>query len=115
MIYGIIGAGDFELFSSRMIDFELNKIKDMSKKMNVTAFYESIKSETLKFCDEIEIVASAYEMHGIGYMDALHIAYCQQYQIDYMLTTDKALINVARRVGISFKVVNPLEFIMEVL
>ena len=31
IIQGIISDGAFELFSSRVIDFELNKIKDMKK------------------------------------------------------------------------------------
>ena len=115
MIQGLISGGAFELFYSRVIDFELNKIKDIDKKMKVKTFYQSIKGELLEFRDEIETIANIYETHGIRYMDALHIAYCRQYRIDYMLTTDKALINAARRIEIIFKVINPLEFIMEVL
>ena len=115
MIQGMVSSGVIELFSGLVVDFELNKIKDVSKKMNVTAFYHATKGELLKFCDKIEIIANGYETHGIRYMDALHMAYCQQYQIGYMLTTDKTLINAAKRVEILFKVVNPLEFIMEVL
>ena len=79
------------------------------------AFYSSTKSTSLKFCDEIEQTANNLEKYNIKYMDALHIAYCEHYEIDYMLTTDQVLLSTSKRVDLSIKMINPLVFVMEVL
>ena len=115
MIQGRIGIESHELYSSRAVEFELSKTKDISKKMNVLVFYDSVQKTLLDFHDNIEFLASDYESYNIRYMDALHIAYCDFNKMDYMLTTDKGLINAARRVQTLVKVINPLEFVMEVL
>jgi len=110
-----IRLGRFALFSSRVVDYELNQMKDLEKKAKVSAFYNSMKSKQLTFCDKIEQIANSLEKHNIKYMDALHVAYCEHYGINYMLTTDKALLNAIKRVELTTKVINPLEFVMEVL
>ena len=115
IIQGMFKNKAFSLYSSRVIDFELGKIKDIFKKIHVMAFYHSAKSQLLEFCNEIETIADNLEKKNIRYMDALHVAYCKYYKIDYLLTTDKALINSAVHINISLKVINPLEFIMEVM
>ena len=48
-------------------------------------------------------------------MDAYHIAYAESKEIDYFITVDKQLINAAKRANLKVKVVNPIEFIMEVI
>ena len=105
----------FVLYNSRMVDYELGRIKDIDKREKVAAFYASMRSTQLKFRDEIEQIAANLEKYNIKYMDALHIAYCEHYKIDYMLTTDQVLLNASRRVDLSTKVMNPLMFVMEVL
>ena len=108
-------ANSLILYSSRIVDYELSRIKDLDKKEKVAAFYTSTKSTRLKFCDEIEQIANNLEKYNIKYMDALHIAYCEHYEVDYMLTTDQVLLNASRRVDLFTKMINPLVFVMEVL
>ena len=115
MIQGKASNGLLKLYSSRIIDFELDKIKDLHKKVKVSAFYSGLTSEILKFCSCVEEIADNLEGYNIKYMDALHIAFCEKYKIDYMLTTDQILLNSTKRADINTRVINPLHFIMEVL
>ena len=48
-------------------------------------------------------------------MDAYHIAYAESKKIDYFITVDKQLINASKKADLELKVVNPMEFIMEVI
>lgn len=48
-------------------------------------------------------------------MDAYHIAYAESENIDYFITVDKRLINACRRANLELKVINPMEFVMEVI
>ena len=47
-------------------------------------------------------------------MDSLHIAYAESLNIDYLITTDRLLINASNRANLKIKVINPINFIMEV-
>ena len=47
-------------------------------------------------------------------MDAYHIAYAESLNIDYLITTDRLLINASNRANLKIKVINPINFIMEV-
>lgn len=47
-------------------------------------------------------------------MDALHLAYAESENADYFITTDRLLINASKRADIKIKVINPIEFVMEV-
>lgn len=53
--------------------------------------------------------------YNIKDMDSLHIAYAESFNIDYFITTDKLLINASKRAGLKMKVMNPIEFVMEVI
>ena len=48
-------------------------------------------------------------------MDAYHIAYAESKKLDYFIIVDKQLINASKRANLELKVVNPIEFIMEVM
>ena len=105
----------FSIYSSPAVDFEISQTKDSNKKNLVQAFLGSAKTIPLAFDDKINQKARALMFYNIKYMDALHIAFCDFYDIDYMLTTDKVLLNFVSRIDLSVKVLNPIEFVMEVL
>ena len=87
-------------------------MKDLVK---VVAFRNSLQSIYLDHDDEIEKVTNTLENYGIKYMDALHIAYCEHHKMDFLITTDKILVNASKRTDLFTNVINPLSFIMEVL
>ena len=47
-------------------------------------------------------------------MDSLHIAFSENAEVDYFITTDRFLWNVAKRITLKTKVISPVDFIMEV-
>ena len=103
------------IYSSLIVKLELEKNKDDNKKFQVLLFYESLKTKNIKF--NISINNRAKELgnkYNIKYKDALHIAYCELEDIDYLLTTDKRFINASAKANLKFKVVNPKDFIEEV-
>ena len=52
--------------------------------------------------------------YNIKEMDALHIAFVECGNVDYMITTDKKLINASKKSNAKIKIFNPVKFIMEV-
>ena len=48
-------------------------------------------------------------------MDAYHIAYAESKSVDYFITVDKQLINTSKKAKLMLKVINPINFIMEVM
>ena len=52
--------------------------------------------------------------YNIKEMDALHIAFAEVGNVDYMITTDKKLINASKKSNAKIKIFNPVKFIMEV-
>ena len=81
----------------------------------VLEVYNKLKLINIKTSDKI--IKKAYEIrkYNIKDMDSLHIAYAESFNIDYFITTDKLLINASNRAGLKMKVMNPIEFIMEVI
>ena len=106
---------EFEIYTSDVLTFEINKIKDEIKRKKVLEVYNKLKLTNIKTSDEI--IKRAYEIrkYNIKDMDSLHIAYAESFNIDYFITTDKLLINASKRVELKMKVMNPIEFVMEVI
>ena len=106
---------EFKIYTSDVLIFEINKIKDEIKRKKVLEVYNKLKLTNIKASDKI--IKRAYEIrkYNIKDMDSLHIAYAESFNIDYFITTDKLLINAFKRAGLKMKVMNPIEFVMEVI
>ena len=106
---------EFKIYTSDVLLFEINKIKDGIKRKKILEVYKKLKLTNIKTSDEI--IKRAYEIrkYNIKDMDSLHIAYAEKSNIDYFITTDKLLINSSKRAKVKIKVMNPIEFIMEVI
>ena len=105
----------YKLYGSPAIKFELSRMTNDYKKKKVTMLYSSMKKEFLEYDEKINIRAKALGAFNIKYFDALHIAFCEFYQVDYMLTTDKVRMNAVKRSDVTIRIMNPIEFVMEVL
>ena len=106
---------EFKIYTSDVLIFEINKIKDEIKRKKVLEVYNKLKLTNIKASDKI--IKRAYETrkYNIKDMDSLHIAYAESFNINYFITTDKLLINASKRAGLKMKVMNPIEFVMEVI
>lgn len=106
---------EIKIYTSDALVFEMSNIKDIIKRKKVFEVYNKLNLTNIEFSDKI--IKRAYEIrkYNIKDMDSLHIAYAESSNIDYFITTDKLLINTSNRVELKTKVINPINFIMEVI
>ena len=97
-----------------MIDYEIGKIPDNNKRRQVEDLYDALEVEEIPYREELDNRVEELEKYSIHYMVAYHIAYAESESLDYLITVDKQLINASKRANLGIKVVNPIEFIMEV-
>lgn len=93
----------------------MNNIKDPIKRAKVLEVYNKLNLTNIPFSDKIIKKANEIKQYNIKDMDSLHIAYAESLNIDYLITTDRLLINASNRANLKVKVINPIQFIMEVI
>lgn len=103
------------IYKSRAIDYEISKISDGDKRRQVEDLYDGLELENIPYTYELDKRVEELEKYNIHYMDAYHIAYAESKEVDYFITVDKQLINASKKADIKIKVINPIEFIMEVM
>lgn len=106
---------EFEIYTSDALVFEMNNIKDQIKKSKVLEVYNKLNLNNIKSSDSILMRACEIRKYNIKNMDSLHIAYAESSNIDYLITTDRLLINASSRAKLKVKVINPINFVMEVI
>lgn len=103
------------IYKSMAIDFEIDQISSESKKRQVEDLYDTMDLKDIPFSVQVEERAIELKKYNIKDMDALHIAFAESVNLDYFITTDRLLINAAKRAQLKIKVMNPITFIMEVM
>ena len=106
---------EVEIYKSMVIDFEISKIKLDNKRRQVEDLYDAMELSQITYTPEIKQRALELKQFNIKDMDALHLAFAESTDIDYFITTDRLLINASKRAKLKIKVINPIEFIMEVI
>lgn len=106
---------EFEIYTSDALVLEMNNIKDQIKRVKVLEVYNKLNLTNIKFSEKIKQRAIELRQYNIKDMDSLHIAYAESLNLDYFITTDRLLINASNRANLKIKVINPINFIMEVI
>ena len=106
---------EVEIYKSMVIDFEISKIKLDNKRRQVEDLYDAMELSQINYSQELKQRAIELKQFNIKDMDALHLAFAESSDIDYFITTDRLLINASKRANLKIKVINPIEFIMEVI
>lgn len=106
---------EIEIYKSMAIDFEISKIKSDNKRRQVEDLYDAMELTEISYSKEIRQRATELREYNIKDMDSLHLAFAESKNIDYFITTDRLLINSSKRASLKIKVINPIEFIMEVI
>ena len=106
---------ELEIYKSRVIDFEISKIKSDNKRRQVEDLYDAMELIEIDYSEEIKQRAIELRQYNIKDMDSLHLACAESKDVDYFITTDRLLINASKRANLKIKVINPIEFIMEVI
>ena len=103
------------IYKSRAIDYEISKISNGDKRRQVEDLYDGLELENIPYTYELDKRVEELEKYNIHYMDAYHIAYAESKPVDYFITVDKQLINTSKKAKLKLKVINPINFIMEVM
>ena len=85
------------------------------KRAKVLEIYNKLNLTSIEFSDKIMERAYEIKKYNIKDMDSLHLAFAESKDVDYFITTDRLLINASKRANLKIKVINPIEFIMEVI
>ena len=104
-----------EIYKSMAIDFEISKIKSDNKRRQVEDLYDAMELTEIDYSEEIKKRAIELRQYNIKDMDSLHLAFAESKDVDYFITADRLLINASKRANLKIKVINPIEFIMEVI
>ena len=103
------------IYGSDVLVDELNRMSDKVKYEKVSELYKSSISSTIELSDSIINRASELITEGVKPFDALHVSSAESVKADVFLTTDKRLLNAAKRIGFNVDTYNPAVWLLEVL
>lgn len=107
--------GEIEIYKSMAIDYEISKINYENKRRQVEDLYDAMELKEISYSSKIKEKALELKKYNIKDMDALHLAFAESQNLDYFVTTDRLLINASKRIKLNILVINPVEFVMEVI
>jgi len=104
------------IIGSMAVTSELGDIPNAELRETVEGFYNNtVDGEIILTADDYAR-ADALRGEGVGDMDSLHLAGVEAVGADALLTTDDPFIRICARKNLSFvKVINPLNFLPEVI
>ena len=104
-----------QIVGSEMLVKEMSDTNDIYKRSVLLMMYElcceaiKISSAILDRAEEIR------HSSNIKYKDSIHLACAEALKADVLLTTDKKFMNNSNRIKIYTKVMNPNQWLLEVL
>jgi len=111
-ILRIVQDRGWTLVGSDVVDLERSKIKDAVKRSKVAKLCQLAHDKILT---TPYIASRATELQALGFkaLDSFHVAVTESSNVDILFTTDDKLENLAGRLTILVRVVNPLKWIAE--
>jgi len=117
-VLAIIKKGEqlnFEFIGSSALDLEISQIPDIYKREKVKFFYEQTITTKAKYNKAIlERAKELQELSAIRMLDIFHLAFAESYS-DILLTTDLRFEKACSKLSLKIKVMNPMNYFMEVL
>lgn len=106
-----VTAGDMQLASSSVLQFETHRIADLTRRNGILHFL-SYSSSYQPLTTEIEQRGILLNKLGFKRLDALHLATAEALKVDVLLTTDDQLLRRATQhsTQITVSVLNPVQF-----
>lgn len=107
-----------QMVEARMVDLVSSSVLEYENSRNPYPIKQEAMNRYLQMAGSRQIAdevirqrAEQLEHNGLKAVDALHVACAEAISSDYLITCDKRLIN--RCSGLMLKVVNPVDFILE--
>ena len=109
-------SGEWQAITSKVLQFEINKISDLTKRSFVKELLTSIP-QTIFVAVSVSETFRGKQLEALGFKeyDALHIACAESGEADVFLTTDDAVIRRAKRLQsqLHVRVENPHTWLQE--
>lgn len=115
LILELIEKASVELVGSEMLIKEMNEIKDSYKKSLLQMMYGLCSEEIRVNSAILDRAEEIRHSSNIKYKDSIHLACAEIAKADALLTTDKKFINNANRIRIGTRIMNPNQWLVEVL
>jgi len=113
-ILSIMQEKGWILVSSDVVDLELSNMKNSAKRNKVSELCRLAQKKILT-TKAIAERADDLQILGVKALDSFHIAVAESSEVDILLSTDDKLVKLARRLSLSVRMTNPLEWLSEVL
>lgn len=108
-------AGIFKIVGSSILELEMERMHDATKKQKVKELYK-VADLHINYTENIKKRSKEImKLSKIRTFDSLHIAAAEEAKADVMLTTDDKLERMAERLELKVRVMNPLKFAWEVI
>jgi hypothetical protein len=105
-----------EIIGSPVLDFELQQITDHEKQEKVKDFYEQTINKEIEYNSGIfKRVKELSEQTNIRTLDRFHLCFAENAGAAVLLTTDDRFEKACSRLNLNMRVMNPLNFLMEVM
>lgn len=114
LILDHVERGEWRWVSSEALRFEVARNPDPERKRRVQVLVSSA-ADSVSLTDRVEQRGAQLEAMGFDAFDALHVACAEHAGVDVFLTTDDAIVRLARRSDdrIGVRVENPLTWLRE--
>lgn len=113
-ILSLCEGDSWTLVSSDVLLFEINNAPEVQRS-NILQLMVQLASETIPLTEAIKQQATCYQAAGIQVFDAFHLASAEG-KVDIFLTTDDRFLKKAQQIpSLQVKVLNPLQWLEEVL
>jgi predicted nucleic acid-binding protein len=106
-------AEGFSIIGSPMLTFEINEIKNIEIRRKVMEYYTNNVTTKTPMTVEVEARAAVLQTGGLRLKDSFHASLAEAAGADYLLTTDVKFENIAARLNLKTKVINPITFLQE--
>ena len=113
-ILGIAQERDWVVVSSDVVELEVSNITNTEKRVKVVELC-NVSGEFLTATADIAQRADSFQTHGIKALDSFHLALAESAEVDVLISTDDEFVRLANKLSLSMRVINPLEWLSEVL
>lgn len=113
VILAMCESNQVTLISSDVLQFEIGRIPDQSRKEESLEILKIAKKK-VGLTQDIELLARRLQASGVQPLDALHLAAAALSKADYFCTCDDKFLKKARKYeGLDIAIVSPAELVME--
>jgi len=104
-----------EIIGSPAVDLEIDQIADIEKREKVRCFYEQATTKKADYTEETLKRVRELSSTNIRTLDRFHLSFAENAGAEILLTTDTKFEKSCLKLNLGIKVLNPLNYLMEVL